>query len=481
MGFTRESEIASITLTIVLAHTTFILSEILSEHLAIGEFALPLSPIIATTIASLVMGNYGRAKINSRAEEFVDRLWEQFAFLANSLVFILIGILIAEAPINDPVMLLVIIITIITVALARAFSIYPVVLAYNFFTTPTQKIPSTWQHLLSWGSLRGAIAVTMVLLIPEELTVSGWNLPLSVYDFLLAVTVGCIFTTLFIKATTIGAFMKKLKLDAMTEIERIEYQEAKALVHHGVYDRLERYAKRGYISPSIAATLQKNHDESFEEACQTINELSGDTRNNITHRVLRIFAIGIETRHLKELYDYNEVNELVYRRLRGKLQLQLESIERGNLEPNMSLHTDGKDIFELLAGKIRNTLKPLSESERIMNLYMYYRAQVILSRKVLKELNNIDPKYARSIFTPEALEHVTSVYQNFKQQSDDKMRKLLAENNTILSPLSESLAQCGIHKIEENLLDELFERQLITPKLLITLKNDLAQKQEKTL
>ena len=86
-------------------------------------------------------------------------------------------------------------------------------------------MPRAWQHLLSWGSLRGALAVTMVLLIPDDLTFTGWNLTLSPKEFLLSLTVGCIFATLFIKATTIQTFMRKLKLDELTDIEKVEAQK----------------------------------------------------------------------------------------------------------------------------------------------------------------------------------------------------------------------------------------------------------------
>ncbi len=476
VGATRDSEIASITLTIVLAHTTFILAEMISHQLHFGGYEFPLSPIIATTIAALVMGNYGRAKIHPKAEEFVENLWGQLAFMANSLIFILIGILFINAPIYDPAMLIVIGVTILVVAAARAISIYPVVEAYNAFTTAEQKIPRSWQHLLSWGSLRGALAVTMVLLIPAETTVPGWNLSMSVQEFLLALTVGCIFATLFIKATTIQSFMKKLKLDAMTDIEAVEYQEAKALIHHEVSDRLARYTERGYISAASAARLAAEHDHCYDDACKNISNFGADTKEKLAHRVLRMYAIGIEKRHLKELYHHNEVNEAVYRRLMGKLQLQLESVEAGNLEPNMSLHTDGKDIFEHMAAWLRSFTSAETEATKTENLFMYYRAQVILSRKVLKELTAIDQAYARNIFTSEAFTHTVNLYTTFKEQSQKKMDGVIAAHTNLTEPLSEILATRGVHKIEENVLDELYERELITPKLFITLTDEFNEK-----
>ena len=474
VGLARENEIASITLTIVLAHVTFILAEILSHHLVIGSVHLPLSPIIATTVSALLMGNYGRSKIHPRAEEFVENLWGQLAFMANSLIFILIGVLFVNVPTLDISMIAVVVITILVVAIARAISIYPVVGIFNAFTSKDMKVPMAWQHLLSWGSLRGALAVTMVLLIPDELTFAGWGLTMSPKDFLLSLTVGCIFATLFVKATTIQTFMRKLKLDALTEIEEVEADEARALIHHEVQERINHYRERGYIDENVANEFCSNHAAKYEAACQGLK--STDT-NELSLRVLRMFAIGIEKKHLKELYHHQEVNESVYRRLTGKLQLQLEAIEVGNLAPNMSIHTDGKDVFEVMASSIRKFLKPKTAEEITSNLYMYYRAQTIISRKVLKELTAVDHSSAEHIFNAEALAHVLELYANFRAQSEKKMNELASANPEIHKHLSRALANQTVHKIEETTLHELYERQLITPKLYITLKEELQDAQ----
>lgn len=477
VGLTRENETASITLTIVLAHTTFILAEVLSEHMAIGGFELPLSPIIATTVASLLMGNYGRPKIHPRAEEFVEKLWGQLAFLANSLIFILIGILFVEGPTLNSQMFFVVLVTILIVATARAISIYPLVGAFNTFVNTKTKIATSWQHLLSWGSLRGALAVTMVLLIPEEFTIAGWTLDMSVRDFLLSLTIGCISATLFIKAPTMQWFMKKLKLDQLTNIEQIEYQEARALMHREITDKISLYENRGYIEPAIAHKLKQKHETAFTESCTAVNNLSEQTRDNLALRVIRMYAIGIEKRHLKDLYHHDEVNEVVYRKLTGKLQLQFESIKSGELEPNMSIYTDSKDVFESMAKVIRSMFRSETATERIQNSYMYYRAQTIIARKVLKEFNHLEKDAGNSIFTTSAVSHSIELYKNFKAQSERKMNELALENRDIISPLGEKLANQAVQKIAESILEEVSERELITPKLSVVLKDELAAKQ----
>jgi len=155
IGLTRENEIASISLTIVLAHITFILAEILSHQIKVGDFHLSISPIIATTVAALLMGNYGRSKIHPRAEEFVEKLWSQLAFMSNSLIFILIGALFIDVIQLTLDLLLVVASTILIVAAARALSVYPLISIFNSLANKSRRIPLAWQHLLSWGSLRG--------------------------------------------------------------------------------------------------------------------------------------------------------------------------------------------------------------------------------------------------------------------------------------------------------------------------------------
>jgi len=104
---------------------------------------------------------------------------------------------------------------------------------------------------------------------------------------------------------------------------------------------------------------------------------------------------------------------------------------------------------------------------------MYYRAQTIISRKVLKELTAIDHDSAEHIFTADALRHVIELYTTFKEQSEKKMRVIAATEIERYNHLSHNLAERGVSKIQESVLHELYERQLITPKLYIALSEEI--------
>ena len=85
----KNNEAVEITLTMILAHVTFIATELISEHVLIGGRELKISGVIATAFAAIIMGNYGRTKISPRVETYMDKFWNFFAFISNSLVFLL--------------------------------------------------------------------------------------------------------------------------------------------------------------------------------------------------------------------------------------------------------------------------------------------------------------------------------------------------------------------------------------------------------
>lgn len=479
ISMTKSNEMVSIVLTIVLAHTTFISSEAISHYAHFGDFHLIISSIIATTVASLVMGNYGRSKISPHAEEFVEKFWGIFAFIANSLVFILIGLIFVELPASVPSLMFPIVITILVVAFSRALSIYPVAEVYNLFAKKEKYVPRSWQHLLSWGSLRGALAITMVLLIPSDFTVPGWTLPYSVQEFLLALTVGCIFATLFIKATTINYFIKKLGLDALTSLEKLEYAQARALIHRTVLARLDSFHTKGYIDSKTYTALTKTHKSDFDKYCADCSNT--DKKDHaVMDRTLRLHAIGIERKYLKDLFAYDEITEPVYKRIAGKLTLQFEAIERNTAIKNLSQYKDRMDVFEILSDLFLKLFVPWRSRElAIEEQYMYYRAQTIISRKVLKELDALtDNKESGMLLSLTSLSEVIETYQTFKEGAKEKMKSIEKDNPEIIHNLNTSLAKKGIAKVEEHILEELSSKELVTPKLAITIKNDLEMEDE---
>ena len=90
--------------------------------------------------------------------------WEYVAFLANSFVFLLIGL-----QVNIPTLVTnwqPVLWAILAVLAAHAVVAYGLGWIHNRLTDP---IPWRWLHVLNWGGLRGAIALALALSLPAAL------------------------------------------------------------------------------------------------------------------------------------------------------------------------------------------------------------------------------------------------------------------------------------------------------------------------
>ena len=147
-------------LTTVAAYGSFLLAEYFH-----------LSGVLATVAAGLLMGNLGvlgepnEKLLSSRGREFVLAFWEFAAFIANSLIFLLIGVTVAGIRF-DGLGWKALLIAVGLVLIGRALSVYPLCLP---FVRSRWAIPASEQHVLWWGGLRGALALALALALPPSL------------------------------------------------------------------------------------------------------------------------------------------------------------------------------------------------------------------------------------------------------------------------------------------------------------------------
>ena len=144
--------LTEITLTTVAAYGSFLLAE-----------RLHLSGVLASLTAGLIVGNAGylRSIVSRQA---VESFWEYAAFLANSFIFVLIGIRIWQQDFASVASIVPIAVAITIVG--RAVAIYP---CCALFARSTLRVKPRHQHILFWGGLRGALALALALGLPAGL------------------------------------------------------------------------------------------------------------------------------------------------------------------------------------------------------------------------------------------------------------------------------------------------------------------------
>ena len=145
-----DDPLVEITLTTIAAYGSFLVA----EH-------FHASGIISALAAGLMIGSAGTRFLSRSGRDRVHWAWEYFAFLANSLVFILIGMNVA----NQPLRLLgpTVAIAIILILAGRGLSVYPLSLLFRW---SRWRLKPSFQHTLFWGGLRGALALALALAVP---------------------------------------------------------------------------------------------------------------------------------------------------------------------------------------------------------------------------------------------------------------------------------------------------------------------------
>jgi monovalent cation:H+ antiporter, CPA1 family len=137
---------------------------IFSIILFYGSFLLAeeihASGVIAVVVAALIFGNYG-AKIgmSPTTKLNINNFWEVTALLANSIVFLMVGLEITRINITNKWGY--IFLAILIVLIARSIAVYSsLLLAKNF--------PTSWKHVINWGGLKGSLSIALVLSLPRD-------------------------------------------------------------------------------------------------------------------------------------------------------------------------------------------------------------------------------------------------------------------------------------------------------------------------
>ena len=159
---TSDDHLVETALTAVAAFGSFLIA----EH-------IHASGVLATVASGVVMGNLGvpmpkpgfGLALSAHGRNLALEFWEFAAFLANSLVFLLIGSAMATIDFAREGWLALALAVLLALA-GRAVAVYPICLA---FSRSRWAVPLNEQHLLWWGGLRGALALALALSLPADL------------------------------------------------------------------------------------------------------------------------------------------------------------------------------------------------------------------------------------------------------------------------------------------------------------------------
>jgi len=279
-----DDAMVELTLMTVAAYGSFLVAD-----------QLGFSGVISTVAAGLICGNYGaRTGMSPTTRLVVRTFWDYFGFALNSLVFLLMGF---EIRIDTflsawPI----IIVAYVAVTVARGLVIFGIsgLLAFSH-----ARIPRAWSLILTWGGLRGAISMVLVLSLPPEL-------PLR--DVLVNMVFGVVLLSILIQGLSMTPLARHLGVISGREAMTLyELARARRQLAMGAVAEIGRLKRGHFVEPRALDAVEAEYQARASQADVELEAVKLD-RKRLMHE---------ETAEVRRRLLLFERNELMEARQRG--------------------------------------------------------------------------------------------------------------------------------------------------------------------
>lgn len=165
-----------------------------------------VSGALAMVVSGIMIGNWTRQKgFSEQSQRYLDHFWEMIDHYLNSLLFLLIGLalLLVEFTFRGFILMLLAIPICLAARYASLWIPYKVMQRFRTYNPYTLQI-------LTWGGLRGGLALAMSLSIPTG--VYFVNGDVDVRDIILLMTYAVVMFSILVQGVTIEKMIQKSKL-----------------------------------------------------------------------------------------------------------------------------------------------------------------------------------------------------------------------------------------------------------------------------
>lgn len=398
----NSEEMVQNSVIILAAYLTFILS----------QYYLGVSGVIALVAFGLTVTYVGKARLKPQVNTFMEHFWELLTYIANTLIFILVGVVIAEKvdfSWGALGVLILIYIALNFIRFAMIMLLYPVMKRLGYGLTRRESV------ILTWGGLRGALAMTLALMVSYTPAI-----PEDIRSQVLFFTAGIVTLTLCINATTMRALLNRLGLTHVPSARTMLAYRIEKSIRENSEKYLEGLKKRDALE---GANWHKV--ESYMTAQP--QEPAKNPQNKAMLPEIRLRVLDKEKAICREIYEEGVISKPVFLRLMNSLDELYD--HDGNYPLNVRT-----SIFKFCQRTdLLNTLRniPYLQNwmtfyfrERITVVYDLGRGFIILQKGSLKLLEDL-----------RASEWVTgeqnSVLDTLREEINDNINRMSAFINNL--------------------------------------------------
>ncbi|MEM9247011.1 MAG: cation:proton antiporter, partial [Cyanobacteria bacterium P01_F01_bin.153] len=280
-------------------------------------------------------GWHKSTRLQPNCQDTLEKFWEYSAFLANSLIFLLVGLTIAESSFFEQISLtapqsLVIPLglTVVTVVVARAVVVFGLLTLLN--RVSTAKVERRYQLVGMWGGLRGAVCLALVLSLETDFPNR---------DLIVALTLGVVLFTLLIPGTTVGQLIRTLKLDRPGVVDRWQQCVAQVVIKQNALEQVPLVQAFQPQFQTVIDEFQHHRQRELTKAKQALEEFSDELnrRPENLQSLLLLTTLSVEQKSYRTFYATGVMSEVVLDQLNARLSLFEDAVLSQNL-PFLSQH-----------------------------------------------------------------------------------------------------------------------------------------------
>ncbi len=242
IGRLINQPLIEITLSIAAAYLSFIIAESLS-----------VSGVVALVALALMFSTFGRVRISPEISHFLHQFWEMMTYIANTLIFLIVGIIIMTyASFDNPKLWLTLALLYVALILIRSASVLILmpILARIGVGITRQKAT-----VLVWGGLRGAVALSLALSLAQDTAV-----PLQLREQILFLTAGIVFLTIVINGSTMGWLLSLLNLDKLPPAKDASVHKARLKLNSQLNDYCNSLVNNPFFDKIDLDSLRQGMD-----------------------------------------------------------------------------------------------------------------------------------------------------------------------------------------------------------------------------
>lgn len=430
----------------------------------VAEGIFHVSGVIALVTAGLYMASFGKSSISPPVEHFLHIFWSFLTFVANSLIFFLVGVIIVnQLPRLD------------LTELGLIFGTYFGIIAIRFLVTYSvrfcKKITGEDMSfseitIVTVGGLRGAVSLCLALIIFQNNSIDE-----ALRDQIFTITTGVVFLTIFVNSFLLKPLISYLGYDQVPVAKQIVNKNVQLAIWEKIEEKILNFSRVSGLDHARWQDIEndiKKYKLSINSQTRILNQKLSANKLREMLPAHWLQALTVERIAYWKLYNKGTIDSKVVSIFNHYVEVKLDYIASSPIRKKIELVEN--NILNCILD--RNKIEKRSDwfvmvEDAKLFLLSFFRDNNIYQKKMdyklaIGEFYSVQRVLENLEKLPNdedgSLERVVEAYKKRYRDIQEKLQQLRKANPALVGVIENKISQYAFlnfkikehHKMEEN-------------------------------